>query len=309
MLKALFGHIVINRLSMLGMVLVTFVCIDAPDVVILKRLASHSTQIMLLFVAVGLFFLIIDQRRLLFTAFGCAAILCLYFKLVADISLSQPVKTSEPSLTVAHLSTSDLASGWQLALKAVIDEQADIITFIELTPDWQKLLETHLQKHYTYHAELTRIDNFGLAIYSRFPITAVDTIYYEEIPTLDALIRLNPDLEVRILTSNTNPPLFRRSFEQLRNQLDAIAQRSLTYQGPTLTTGHYNLDQFSDELQDFRAKANLKDSRKTMSSSLNPPTNHIFYNDFLECLRFQNMYDTVNNRIGIFGEYQLRGTS
>ena len=285
---------------------VVLICVRPPDVVLLKRVASHSTQIMVLFLLVGIFFLIIDQKRLLFTAFGCSAALCLYFKYVANISLDLPIKTSEPSITFLQSSASELGEDWELSLNSILKQQSDIICFLELTPDWEAVLRDRLGRQYPNSAELTRIDFHGMAIYTKFKIVSVDTIYYEDLPTLQAHIQLDPKHDVRIFATNTNPPLFRKSFEQLRNQLDSIARRVQQDPAPAITAGNYNLDQFSEELQDFRARANLNDSRKSMSPSLNPPTNHLFYSRQLECLSFSNLYDPLNNRIGIFGEYQLR---
>ena len=291
---------------MVAMVALTAICIRSPNVVFFKRIASHSTHIMLLFVMVGLFFLVINQRRLLFTAFSCAAALCLYFKYTANISLEVPVKTSDPSFKIAHLSTSELISDYEAALDAVKAQKPDLISVLELTPDWQEVLGRLLLTDYPFRAEVTRIDFYGLAVYSKYAISGTDTLYHEEIPTLRVEVLVDPNHTVQIFSSNTNPPLFRRSFEQLRDQLGHIASYIDHSELPTITAGNYNLDQFSDELQDFRAKADLNDSRKTMSPSLNPPTNHLFYNKHLTCLQFQNLYDTLSNRIGIIGEYQLR---
>ena len=305
MLRTLFDHKLINRLVMLGMIAVVIIAVRPPDVVIFRRIASHSTQIMLLFLLVGIFFLIIDQRRLLFTAFGCAAALCLYFKYAANISLRIPIKTSEPTLAITHTSTSELSEAPELSLKGLIEGNSDVICFLEITPDWEDLLRSRLTRYYPNRAELTRVDYYGLAIYTKYEIANVDTFYFEDIPTLKVDIKLDANHEISIFTTNTNPPLFRRSFEQLRNQLSHLADNVIGSGNPAITTGNYNLDQFSEELQDFRAKANLNDSRKSMSPSLNPPTEHLFYSRFWECLTFGNLYDSLNHKIGITGEYQL----
>ena len=110
MLKALFQNRIISTLVIVGMLSITALSImKTPDIMILKRITAHAIQFMLLLLGAGLFFLAIDQKRLLFAAFGCVAALCLHFKRVANISLILPIKTSEPTLMVAQTSTSDLA--------------------------------------------------------------------------------------------------------------------------------------------------------------------------------------------------------
>ena len=220
--------------------------------------------------------------------------------------MNLPVKTSEPTLTVLQSSASELGADWEVSLDAIQQKSPDVFCFLELTPDWEEVLQRRLLHDYPNHIQLTRIDFYGMAIFTKYKIMSVDTIYYEDIPTLQTRIRLNSQHEISIFASNTSPPLFRRSFEQLRNQLDAIAANVINCSSPAITTGNYNLDQFSEELQDFRAQADLNDSRKSMSPSLNPPTHHIFFNHQLECLSFANIYDSLNNKVGILGEYQLK---
>ena len=168
MLRNLFDNQGLNRITALGMIMVVVVCVRPPDVVLLKRISSHSTQIMMLFLLVGMFFLIIDQKRLLFTAFGCSAALCLYFKYVANISLTMPVKTSEPALTVMQASASELGEDWELSLNAILQRSPDVICFLELTPDWEEVLRLKLIRNYPNYAELTRIDFYGMAIYTKY---------------------------------------------------------------------------------------------------------------------------------------------
>ncbi len=307
MLRKFFGYPLVNGTIVIGMVSLAILCIvKVPDVVLLKRIASHATQIMLLFVGAGLFFLLLNQQRLLFIAFGCASALCLHFKYVANISLAIPIKTSEKSMTVMHANTNDMTEDWRLVLNTIIDLKADVISFIEITPNWERLLSEELDRYYPHHAMITRIDPFGAAIFSKYPIVETDTFYYQDLPNLSATIQMDDKYAAQVISSNSSPPLFRISFEELRNQLKVLAHSINRSIYPVITAGNYNLDQFSDELQDFRAAAQLQDSRKTMSPSINPPTNHLFYTNDLECLRFFNVYDDASNRIGIMGEYQFK---
>ncbi|MCB0685401.1 MAG: endonuclease/exonuclease/phosphatase family protein [Saprospiraceae bacterium] len=306
MLKALFQNRIISTLVIVGMLSITALSImKTPDIMILKRITAHAIQFMLLLLGAGLFFLAIDQKRLLFAAFGCVAALCLHFKRVANISLILPIKTSEPTLMVAQTSTSDLAEHWQNSIQSLIRSKADIISILELTPDWEALLTKRLAKDYPYHALNTRIDILGSAIFSKFPVVHTDTLNFMDVPHLKSVVEIPGGLQTRIYSFNTNPPLLRNSLLQLRNELGELSDDIQKEPIPAIATGNYNLDQFADEIQDFRASADLLDSRKTMSPSLFTPTNHIFYSRSFECLHFANLYDTASVRIGIIGEYQF----
>ena len=306
MLKDLFRNRIISTTLIAGMLALTALCVmKTPDVMILKRISAHAIQIMILLLVAGLFFFLMNQKRLLFTAFGCVVALCLHFKRVANINLVKPVKTSEPTLIIAQTSTADLAEHWQSSVASLIQSKADILSILELTPDWEALLTHKLAQDYPYQALNTRIDIFGSAIFSKYPLARVDTLQLREVPHLKATIRLPGEQQTQIYSFNTNPPLFRTSLLDLRIQLQELSndieQSNLT----TIATGNFNLDQFADEIQDFRASSNLLDSRRTMSPSLYTPTNHIFYSKSFTCLRFSNLYDTASLRIGIIGEYQF----
>ncbi len=307
MLHKTLRHPLINAMMVGGMLCLAMICIfNVPDVVVLKRISSHATQIMLLFVGGGLLFLMLNQQRLLFTSLGCAAALCLHFKYVANISLAPPIKTSERSVTILHASTTDLASDWESTVATMLDRNPDLISVIELTPNWEQLLQQELNSAYPYHTIVTRIDPFGSAIFSKYPILDCDTIYCHDIPHLSSTIEVDEFKTLQVLSSNSTPPLFRSSFEDLRTQLGVLATTVRKSPFPVLTAGNYNLDQFSDELQDFRAQADLADSRKSMSPTINPPTDHLFYTEHFECLSFFNVYDDHSNKVGIMGEYQFK---
>jgi hypothetical protein len=307
MFKILLKHKLINAVLIIGMIALTAICIlKTPDIMLLKRISGHASQIMLLLFGTGLFFFILDQKRLLFTAFGCVAALCLHFKNVANINLALPVKTAEPSFAIAQVSTVDLSEHWQTSVESLIKSNADILSILEITPDWENLLRGQLKETYPYYTILTRIDLLGLAVFSKFPIEQVDTLVYEEVPHLKTKINIDNLKEVLLYSFNTNPPLFRNSLLQLRNQLASLAEEIDNQGNACMASGNFNLDQFADGIQDFRAKAHLLDSRKTMSPSLYTPTSHIFYSIAFECLRFTNLYDDASYKIGIIGEYQFR---
>jgi hypothetical protein len=299
----------LSNIISIGLIGGTLLVVFTPDIVIIKKFAGYSVHFMLALLLAGLLFLILRQQRLMLISFACCAILCIYFKKVANINIIPPLKTSEPTFRLAHFQTSDLTTNWADNLKFIAGEQIDIISFIEITPEWELVLKEFFETVYPYHIYMVRIDYLGSCIFSRFPIITTDTFYYKQNPNLSVSFRITDHYSFDLICSNTQPPLFRRSYEELRGQLNIIAENVMTNPGPTLTVGNYNLDQFSTELQMFRSKAGLSDSRKSLYLSLNhTPTNHIFYSNHLECLSFSNLFNPVSLFIGIVGEYQFKNS-
>ncbi len=291
----------------LSLLALTAVCIlKMPDIILLKRISAYAIPVMLSQLGLGLLFLIFGQRQLMLTSFACCAALCLHFKSVANINLVTPAKTSEQSVTIVQVNTGDLAGDWQSLREALLTSGADVITIGELTPDWQQIVLTELLREYPYQVILTRIDLLGVAICSKFPVGYADTLVFEEVPHLRVNLEVPGQPPIDLYTFGTNPPLFRSSLIQLRRQLALLSEEIRLRSIGAIATGNYNLDQFADEVQDFRASARMLDSRRSLSPTLTPPTNHIFYTADLECLKFQNLYDRQSNRMGIMGEYQFR---
>ncbi|HLT94676.1 MAG TPA: hypothetical protein VKZ56_08950, partial [Membranihabitans sp.] len=82
---------------------------------------------------------------------------------------------------------------------------------------------------------------------------------------------------------------------------------------PVIYLGTLNYVSWDNELVKFRYDANLNDSRRSFFPSLSnsdkslfyAPVDHIYYNNFLECIQFKKVDNKSNQKIGIRGEYQL----
>ncbi|MBX2816834.1 MAG: endonuclease/exonuclease/phosphatase family protein [Saprospiraceae bacterium] len=298
---------IVNGLT-LAMLAVLIICLYRPSqFIFLRTLAGYSLHLLFLYLAAGLGFMFFGQKRLLFTAFACCACLCLVLKVKADASIQAISTTSQPMLHVLQTSVSSIAGAWSDAYESIVESDPDVIAILEVSPSWKKALDSYLLEDYPHVAVNLRIDDFGTAIYSKTPIHHVDTLGSNSIPSLHVTTELVPETAVHLILSNTFPPLFQQSYQDLRQQLTDIGQvAGQLSDRALLTLGNYNLDQFSDELQDFRALGGLEDSRKTMTPSLSPPTNHIFFNEMLDFQHFSNLYDASSRRIGIQGIYQYR---
>jgi hypothetical protein len=59
-----------------------------------------------------------------------------------------------------------------------------LLSFQELTPDWNTHLIDRLASKYNYIQTLTRLDQYGMGFFSKLPIQNLDTIFYQQIPNL-----------------------------------------------------------------------------------------------------------------------------
>ena len=106
--------------------------------------------------------------------------------------------------------------------KAVIDfidkNKPDIIVLQEVNNKWLKELK-ELKKKYPYGIAESREDNFGIALYSRIPVTKIEIVYWGEYYTPSILFETYIDnKKVRMLAIHTTPPTNQDYFKNRNSQ-------------------------------------------------------------------------------------------
>ncbi|MDX1702132.1 MAG: hypothetical protein R3250_16015, partial [Melioribacteraceae bacterium] len=75
-MKAIFSHTIIRYGYIAVTLLLTIVCVFTPEWELFKRIADYTVHIMLGFLFMGMFFLIIYQKKMMYTSLGACMILC-----------------------------------------------------------------------------------------------------------------------------------------------------------------------------------------------------------------------------------------
>ena len=296
-----------QSIIMILLVIIALIPIISPNWSFLQNSVDFSVQLMLGYLLLGLGFLTIGKKKLLFTSFACCGALCLFLKQSSNTNLKFPEQTKSEKITIAHFNTSSAPSGYRSLLEAVLKSEADIISFQEVTPDWDIYLKNNLADLYPFNESNVRIDPYGMAIFSKMPINNYDTFHYEEIPHQIINVPLSDDQNVNIISAHVLPPLGKRLNDRAKMHLYEIASKITLEEEPSIVLGDFNLVYWSNEIRDFRSQARLDNSRRDVSQNLlKIPYDHIFFSDKLECTGFEEISDTVSNHIGIIGTYQFK---
>jgi endonuclease/exonuclease/phosphatase (EEP) superfamily protein YafD len=273
----------------------------------LQRSIDFSVQLMLGYLVLGLLFLIIGKKRLLFTSFICCGILCLFLKQSSNTNLIFPKVTENDKITIAHFNTSAATTGYKSLIDAVITSDADIVSFQEVTPDWDQYLNENLSERYPYNASNVRIDPYGMEIFSKLPIQSYDTFHFEEIPHQVVNVNISETEQINIISAHVLPPVGKRLNDRAKKHLSTIANKVSSMNTPSIVLGDFNLVYWSNEIVNFRQAAQLENSRRDISQNLlNVPYDHIFFSNKLECTSFGDISDTISNHLGIKGTYQIK---
>lgn len=137
----------------------------------------------------------------------------------------------------------------------------DILVLEEITALWLERLKA-LEEIYQYRISEPREDNFGIALYSRIPMTDPEIIPAEGsgVPIIRAYL-LNNGNPFRIVAAHPLPPIGRR-YAHLRDlQLESMPEL-LIASCPSVLIGDLNATPWSCHFVDLISSANLYDSMK-----------------------------------------------
>jgi len=183
-------------------------------------------------------------------------------------------------------------------LKSIIDEEKpDIIGLVEVGKDWVSNL-SYLEKNY-YFCKHPREDNFGIAIYSKFPMSG-EIKYYGSLGVPSIKSALHKDnKKINIIITHPIPPKT-RNYMLLRNeQLLEIGETiRKDDRDNTILLGDLNLTPWAYIFKNFLALSGLKDSRKGFGIQATWPTDlPLLLIPIDHCLVGKN-FVIINRKIG-----------
>ena len=273
--------------------------------------SQHSIQdsavwILFLFLGIGVIGFFLNSTRLILTEFACAALLCMYLKSASNSALQMPVINDSTHFSVAHINLSSVESGYGEFVRELIAKDLDIISFQEVKPDWASVLKESLAVEMPYFVENVRIDLFGMSIFSRYPIIFQDTILVDNIPFLTAGIELEEDKNISITNPLITPSINSTMDKTQEVQMEKTSEYIQSKTGTKVVLGDFNMVYWSSRIRDFRNATGLMNSRRDISQSvLSIPYDHIFYSDDLECIKFIDLIDSTDTRLGIMADFQF----
>ena len=254
---------------------------------------------------VGLTGFVLGKSRVMYTGMACCAALCLFLKGESNGSIVFPSKNDQAGFEVLHLNLSSISDNYEEALDLILGQNADFISFQEVTPEWNIFLKQNLTEAYPFNATIVRIDPFGKAIYSKKQLKTEANLHTDAQPLLSITFTEN-GRDIRLVSAYISQSIDRagrNNAKKILKQLSTIVTES---EEPVMIIGDFNnLTYWSDGISELRAESKLNNSRRTISlSSRYNPYDHIFYSDDIECTEFKEI-DTPDGHFAIKGSYQL----
>lgn len=300
-----------ERGIILSMIAVTMLFLFTPNRATLAGLSSHAFEAVLLFLGSALGFMMLDRPRIMFTCLGMCAILCLYLKKTSNSSIQSLFRQADIDFSLCQVLINSGTDEYENISRRLQASKADILNIQELTPDWALVLHDGLSEEYPYRAEMNRIDPYGMAIYSKYPIRKTDTLVYRdtllnyEIP----LLKLQLDIEGRamnFISCHILPRLNTSDFNKVQQFLDSVTVWVTDGDTlPKLIAGDFNLSPWDFSLQQLIGDARLNLSQREPHLFIQP-FEHILYSSPIRCTKLEEVRTLGGLHLGIQGYYTFK---
>lgn len=140
------------------------------------------------------------------------------------------------------------------------DRQPDLIVVMEVDDRWEQALE-QLKDLYPHRFIESRLDNFGIGLLSRWPLTEprIVKLASTNLPNIVTTIQRDAH-SFKLIATHPLPPIGANYTNERNAQLHALAELIQTSQLPCLVAGDFNATPFSSAYRDFVATSHLRDS-------------------------------------------------
>ena len=146
----------------------------------------------------------------------------------------------------------------------ILDSEPDFVSILEYSLNWHQALDC-LDEIYPYQVTVPRWHGFGIAIFSKYPISQTKVIQLTKQSTDNPLIVTNVafgDQTIRIAALHVLSPTNRYRLDLRNQQFVEVANAVSNQEIPTMVMGDFNCTPWSPFLTDFARDTGYRDSRR-----------------------------------------------
>ncbi len=151
--------------------------------------------------------------------------------------------------------------------------EPDFLVLIEVNRTWIDQLKPAL-KDYPFKQMPLREDNYGIALFSRFPMRSSEVRHFgsARVPSIVATLQLQ-GRPVTIIATHPPPPKTKRQSNLRNNQMEEVAEFVRSQAGEILLVGDLNMTSWSPHFKNLIRLSGLRDSRQGFGLQKTWPTN------------------------------------
>jgi endonuclease/exonuclease/phosphatase (EEP) superfamily protein YafD len=180
--------------------------------------------------------------------------------LVPDLcTRPHPIPPGGIPLRVLLLNVHTSSSSFADVRKLIDDVRPDVLGLVEVDQRWLDGVAASVAG-YQGRLEKPRDDNFGVALYTRMPLTGAVEELGGTTPSAVGAIAVG-DAPLEIIVVHPIPPVSGAAFDEQRRVLDAVAERVHSLPRPVVVIGDFNATPWSGPFRRFARATGLCDSR------------------------------------------------
>lgn len=205
-----------------------------------------------------------------------------------------PDTAGKPELRIISFNILRTNQGKEAVRDWLLGNKADVLVLFEIDEAWSEALEP-VAANYPHRTSRLRSDNFGAAIYSKFPLSAEAGRVFGVVgpPCLMADVEW-PAATFRLFAVHPVPPVGARASSNRNTYLERLAPLIASEEIAAVAAGDFNCSPFSSHFRDFIRDSGLTDSgrgkglRATWNRE-NPlaaiPIDHVLHTPHFTCTR------------------------
>lgn len=165
-------------------------------------------------------------------------------------------------LKVLHANVLSGNTEYERLFALLAAEEPDLVMLQEISPDWLVELDV-LRADYPYSYAEARDGNFGMALFSRLPVTSITHIDSPPFgyPTIVASLDVDGDV-LHVIGTHPMIPVNGHFYAARNEQLAGIATLLRKQTGPRLLIGDLNLSQWDINYASLERQSGLRNARK-----------------------------------------------
>lgn len=149
---------------------------------------------------------------------------------------------------------------------AALGSGADLISFQEVSPEWDRALRERLSARYPHHITLPGTNCYGIALFSKLPFEAGTIASLGRRPMAEVVVKTD-DGPVRILAVHATSPGSYSHFRERNAQFDRLAGLVKATDTPTVLIGDLNAVSWDRSFIRLCERTRLREHRSNLQAT------------------------------------------
>ena len=172
------------------------------------------------------------------------------------------VENYSVQIKVMHSNVNTRNTNYQKFIDLVFEESPDILIAQEVNGKWMGKLQ-ELKTIYPYKYSSPREDNFGIAVFSKYPYADVKKAYWgaSNLLSLKVVVTISGH-KITTIATHLLPPVSAEHYISRKSQIDEVSQVLSDTKGPLILIGDLNVTMWSSDYVALESGTNLTNTRK-----------------------------------------------